>query len=137
MNKSRRYVPVLQATVTLTHQTNLYHFSTISQIHHRLRATYKSGATRSLAYRRKQLLQLARLVQENVTALEDAELHDLGKPRMEVSMIELTTIVQACLHAAEHLEEWAKPEKPVVEEWRSSWDTTIYNVPKGVALIIS
>lgn len=109
----------------------------VLQIHSRLLSTFKSGITRPLAYRRKQLLQLARLVQENVTAIEDAELHDLGKPRQEVVMVELGTIVQACLYAAERLEEWNKPEKPTVEEWRSSWDTTVYKEPKGVALIIS
>ena len=137
LTRSRRYALLLHATVSLAHQMSIHHISTISQIHARLRATYKSGVTRPLAYRRKQLLQLARLMQENVTAFEDAELHDLGKPRMEVALIELTTVVQACLYAAKNLEEWAKPEKPVVEEWRSSWDTTIYHVPKGVALIIA
>ena len=45
--------------------------------------------------------------------------------------------VELALAAAEKLEEWTKPEKPEVEEWRSSWDTTIYKVPKGVAVIIS
>ncbi len=107
------------------------------QIHARLNATFKCGVTRPLAYRRKQLLQLARLLQDNIAAIEDAELKDLGKPRQEVMTIELSTVIRSCLHAAEHLEEWARPEKPIVEEWRSSWDTTIYKVPKGVALIIS
>ena len=52
-------------------------------------------------------------------------------------MMEVGTVIRSCLYAAESLEEWTKPEKPTVEEWRSSWDTTIYKVPKGVALIIS
>lgn len=102
-----------------------------------MNTTFKSGVTRPLAYRRKQLLQLARLLQDNITALEDAELEDLGKPRQEVTMMELSTVISSCLHAAEHLEEWTKSEKPIVEDWKSSWDTTIYKVPKGVALIIS
>lgn len=93
--------------------------------------------TRPLAYRRRQLLQLARLLQENAVAFENAELEDLGKPRQEVALVELGGTISSALRAAENLEEWMKPEKPTVEEWRNSWDTTIYKVPKGVALIIS
>ena len=66
-----------------------------------------------------------------------ALLADLGKQRQETTMCEITPIIVGSLHAAEHLEEWAKPEKPKVEAWRSSWDTTVYHVPKGVALLIS
>ena len=99
--------------------------------------TFKSGVTRPLAYRRHQLLQLARLLQDNIVALENAALADLGKQRQECTVTELGPVVKACLWAAENLEEWTKPEKPRVEEFRSSWDATVYPVPKGVALIIS
>ena len=99
--------------------------------------TFKSGVTRPLAYRRHQLLQLARLLQDNIVALENAALADLGKQRQECTVTELGPVVKACLWAAENLEEWTKPEKPRVEEFRSSWDATVYPVPKGVALVIS
>ncbi|THH01303.1 hypothetical protein EW026_g1395 [Hermanssonia centrifuga] len=111
--------------------------SEIKQIHANLVKGFKSGITRPLSYRRHQLLQLARLVQENIPALEDAVLADLGKQRQECTLAELGPIVQACLYAAENLEEWAKPKKPQVEEFRKTWDVTIYSVPKGVVLIIS
>ncbi|CAL1708829.1 unnamed protein product [Somion occarium] len=109
----------------------------LKSIYDRLSATYKSGVTRPVAYRRKQLIQLARLMQDNQNALEEAQLADLGKPRFEVSFAEVSPVIQSALHAIEHVEEWARPEKPEVEAWRSSWDTTVYKVPKGVALIIS
>lgn len=64
-------------------------------------------------------------------------LEDLGKPRQEVTMIEIGGPLRSAIQAAEELEEWTKPEKVKVEEWRSFWDTTSYPVPKGVALIIS
>ncbi|EMD34726.1 hypothetical protein CERSUDRAFT_116921 [Gelatoporia subvermispora B] len=112
-------------------------FEEISQTHARLLKTFRSGKTRPLAYRRQQLLQLARMIQENLPAIEEALIADLGKPRFESSVTDAGPIVGHALHAAEHLEEWAKPEKPTVEAWRSSWDTTIHHTPKGVALIIS
>ncbi|PCH44824.1 aldehyde dehydrogenase [Wolfiporia cocos MD-104 SS10] len=108
----------------------------IDEIYARLTSTFRAGTTRPLAYRRAQLLQLARMLKENLGAFEDAFFQDLGKPRQEVGAMEVGNVLSACLYAAEHLEGWTKPEKPEVEEWRASWDATIYRVPKGVVLII-
>jgi len=108
----------------------------IDEVHARLVKTFKSGVTRPLEYRRRQLLQLARLIQDNKLAFEEALLADLGKPRLQSTNGDLGPVLGGALYAAEHLEEWTKPEKPEVEEWRSSWDTTVYKVPKGVVLII-
>ena len=69
--------------------------------------------------------------------LEDAILFDLGKPRFETAVTEISATVQAAVRATTLLEEWTKPEKPQVQEWRQSWDTTVYKEPKGVALLIS
>lgn len=109
----------------------------LPQIYARVNATFRSGKTRPLSYRRQQLLQLARMIQDNHVAFEDAGYADLGKQRFEVATAECAPIIDFALRAAENLEEWAKPEKPQVQPWRTSWDTTIYHVPKGVALIIS
>jgi aldehyde dehydrogenase (NAD+) len=108
----------------------------IDKIHERLTKTFDSGVTLPLAYRRKQLLALARLAQENSEAIIEAVYADLGRPRLEVSLPEIGPIVSGSLLAAEKLEEWARPEKPEVESWRSSWDTTIYKVPKGVVAVL-
>ncbi|KAI0826392.1 aldehyde dehydrogenase [Irpex lacteus] len=109
----------------------------IDEIYARVAQTWKSGVTRSLDYRRRQLLQLARMIQENKTVWEDAVLADLGKQRQECVSTELGPTVHGALHAAENLEDWARPEKPKVDAWRQNWDATIYPVPKGTALIIS
>lgn len=77
------------------------------------------------------------MMQENATALEDAVLTDLGRQRLETASFEIGPILQEALRAAENLEEWTKPAKPNVDEWRGNWDTTIFPVPKGLALIIS
>ncbi|KAI0075949.1 aldehyde dehydrogenase [Panus rudis PR-1116 ss-1] len=109
----------------------------IKKIYDRVSATYKSGVTRDLAYRRKQLLQLARAFQNHAKDIEDAVFEDLGRHRLQTAVGEVSPVILNCLEAAEHLAEWAAPEKPVTEAWRASWDATIYKVPKGVALIIS
>ena len=99
--------------------------------------TFRAGTTRPLSYRREQLLQLARMMQDNIVPFEEALLADLNKQRQEAATSEINVIIQGSLHAVDNLEEWAKPEKPKVEAWRGSWDTTVYHVPKGVALLIS
>ncbi|KAJ7733163.1 Aldehyde/histidinol dehydrogenase [Mycena metata] len=101
-----------------------------------LQKTLLEGKTLPLAFRRAQLLRVARMFQENNVALTDALTADLGRHKLEISLPEIGPIVSGAVRAAESLEEWNKPEKPQVEEWRSSWDTTIYSAPKGVVLII-
>ncbi|EGN94472.1 hypothetical protein SERLA73DRAFT_62345, partial [Serpula lacrymans var. lacrymans S7.3] len=90
-----------------------------------------------LAYRRQQLLQLARLAQENAEVIMTSLKADLGRHRLEAALPEVGPIVASALLSAAKLEEWTKPEKPEVEEWRSSWDTTIYKAPKGVVVNIT
>ena len=80
---------------------------------------------------------MARMLQENIARWEQATLTDLGKQPQETTLTELIPTFTDALTAAENLEEWARPEKPKVPAWRSSWDTTIHNVPQGVVLIIS
>ncbi|KAJ3555412.1 hypothetical protein NM688_g2589 [Phlebia brevispora] len=104
----------------------------IRDVYSQLGQTFKSGATWFLPYRRRQLLQLARLVQDNIAFIEDAYIADLGKPRQECTAVELVPLIQSCLYAAEHLEEWSQPERPKLEEWRRSWDAAICHVPKGL-----
>ncbi|KAJ7638413.1 Aldehyde/histidinol dehydrogenase [Roridomyces roridus] len=114
-------------------------YTTIAQIksaHAELQKTFQEQKTLSLEYRRRQLLQLARLFQENDESLCNALYLDLGRHKLEISIPEMGPIVSGAVRTAESLEEWNRPEKPKVEEWRSSWDTTIYAVPKGVALIL-
>ncbi|KAG6332317.1 hypothetical protein ID866_6770, partial [Astraeus odoratus] len=109
----------------------------IPQIRDDLRVTFKSGVTRSLEWRRRQLHQLARLAQNEADAIAEAIARDFAKPRFEVVVMEAGWIVQCALQNAEKLEEWAKPEEPTVQESQKRWKPTIHKVPKGTVLIIS
>ncbi|KZT70410.1 aldehyde dehydrogenase [Daedalea quercina L-15889] len=110
--------------------------SEIDQIHERLRNNFRVGTTRPLNYRRRQLHQLGRLVQENLPALEAAVNEDLGKPRLE-AVTELNGLMSGIRYAIDNLEEWARPEKvEVVDDFKKEWDATVYKVPQGVVLVI-
>lgn len=101
-----------------------------------MKETFREGRTLPLEYRRKQLLQVARLVQENADALKASLKADLGRCPVEATLPELGPIVSSALHAAKNLDTWSSPEKPQVEDWRSGWDTTIFKAPKGAVVNI-
>lgn len=77
------------------------------------------------------------MVKEHQAEFEEALHSDLGKTRLEAISFEITPILEMCLNAIEKLDEWTTPQKPAVEEWKSTWDTTVYRVPKGASLIIA
>jgi aldehyde dehydrogenase (NAD+) len=111
--------------------------SSVSKIRDTLRATFSKGITKPLAWRRHQLLQLARMMQENPKALIDAIYADLGRSPMETYLAEISPILERAMICAEKLEEWAKPEEVDVPDWQQSWSPTIRKMPKGTVLIIS
>ncbi|KAJ6463368.1 Aldehyde/histidinol dehydrogenase [Mycena sanguinolenta] len=124
--------PLPRYTMTLEYTT----IEDLQSAHAELRKSFQARKTIPLEFRRAQLLQLARLFQENNDSLIAAHNSDLGRHKLEITLPEIGPIISGAVRAAESLEEWNKPEKPAVEEWRSSWDTTVYTTPKGVVLII-
>jgi acyl-CoA reductase-like NAD-dependent aldehyde dehydrogenase len=103
-----------------------------------LNATFVSGLTRPLEFRRHQLLQLARMIQENKESWYEALRQDLGRPDQETALHELGPIVDRCVRSVEQLEEWARPLVPTdVPDWQKTWKPTAYRGPKGVVLVIA
>ncbi|KAG1810461.1 aldehyde dehydrogenase [Suillus plorans] len=111
--------------------------STIPKIRDALRATFRSGLTRPIAWRQHQLYQLARMAQNERELICDALKKDLGKPKTEVLMAEVGSIIERAVKSAEQLPVWAKTEYPEVADWQKPWKPTLYKAPRGTALIIS
>lgn len=111
--------------------------STIPKIRDALRATFRSGVTRPIAWRQHQLYQLARMAQNERELICDALQKDLGKPKTEVLMAEVGSIIERAVKSAELLPEWAKTEYPEVADWQKPWKPTLYKAPRGTVLIIS
>ncbi|KAG2363894.1 hypothetical protein BDR07DRAFT_1483142 [Suillus spraguei] len=111
--------------------------SALPKIRDALRATFRSGITRPLPWRQHQLYQLARMAQNERELICDAINKDLGKPKTEVLMAEVGTVIERAVKSAQQLPEWAKTEYPDVPDWQKPWKPTIYKAPKGTALIIS
>jgi len=77
------------------------------------------------------------MMQENVDALLGALYSDFGKHKFESNMPEIGVIIKSSITAANSVEEWMKPDKPQVEEWRSSYNTTVHKVPKCTVVNMS
>jgi len=95
-----------------------------AQIRETLVATFKVGVTRPLAWRKHQLYQLARLAQNEADAICDALAKDFSKPKVEVLLAEVGTIVERATKSAEQLDAWAAPEYPEVPDWQKGWKPT-------------
>ena len=80
---------------------------------------------------------MARLLQENKKEIEHAVWQDLRKPDIEAAISEVYGIVKNCQMVLAELEQWAAPTKPPVHPSHSTWNATIYSVPKGSVLIIA
>lgn len=58
----------------------------VAQIHEDLHKAFRSGKTKSIAYRKQQLLQLCYLLQDNLERFKDAFAADLGRPAEEADL---------------------------------------------------
>ncbi|KAG1721175.1 uncharacterized protein EDB91DRAFT_301128 [Suillus paluster] len=111
--------------------------STIPNIRDALRAMFRSGLTRPIAWRQHQLYQLAHMAQNEQELICGALHKDLGKPKTEVLMAEVGALIQIAVKSAEQLPEWAKTEYPEVPDWQKSWKPTLHKAPRGTVLMIS
>ncbi|KAJ6470758.1 aldehyde dehydrogenase [Mycena vitilis] len=111
--------------------------SEIPTIRETLRASFKKGVPRPLEWRKNQLLQLARMVQDNADAFSEALTKDLGKPRLEAYAHEIGPVIARCLLTVRQLDDWAKPILVDSLDWQKPLKATVHKAAKGVVLIIS
>ncbi|MEU2560939.1 aldehyde dehydrogenase family protein [Streptomyces longispororuber] len=104
----------------------------------RLRATFRTGRTRPLDWRTRQLSRLRTLLTEHREDLADALHADLGKPRAEAYRSEIDFSVREIDHTLEHLEEWLRPQAVDVSATfgPAAGAGTQYD-PLGVVLVIA
>jgi len=101
-----------------------------------LRATFSTGRTRPLAWRRAQLDALGRMLTDNEPRIAEALARDLAKPEQEVVLGETALLHSEIRHARSRMERWARPrpvDTPLVAQPGKSF---IQPEPLGVALII-
>lgn len=101
----------------------------------RMRATFDSGKTRSLAWRREQLQGLLRFSKEQSARLAEALHADLRKPAMEAYAADLSQVTNEAKLALKNLNKWTKPER--IGRLPLLGRCVLMRDPLGVVLIIA
>ncbi len=102
-----------------------------------MRRYYKSGATRSYDFRKKQLTLLSRALDKWVGELSQALYSDLHKSAAEVYLTETSFVQAEIRYAIGHLASWMKPEKVSGPLMSFPSSSKVVHDPWGVALIIA
>ncbi|KAJ6521544.1 aldehyde dehydrogenase [Mycena vulgaris] len=111
--------------------------SEIPLIRDTLRANFRKGIPRPIEWRKQQVLQLARMVQENKEEFAESLTKDLGKPKLNAYVQEIGPLIERCIASARELDDWAKPVAVEVPDWQKAWKPTVYKAAKGTVLVIS
>lgn len=102
-----------------------------------LQASFHSGVTRPLKYRIELLDRIERLILENQERICEAIEEDLGRPREDTIVVELSVVIEEIHAARRQLPKWIQPSRPTLPLVLFPSRGYITSVPYGVALIIS
>ncbi|MFF9112625.1 aldehyde dehydrogenase family protein [Streptomyces sp. NPDC014805] len=104
----------------------------------RLRATFRTGRTRPVAWRTAQLHALRAMLTEQGAELAAALHADLGKSEPEAYRTEIDFTVREIDHTLDHLDAWLRPEPAPVPAHLGA-DATAWTQadPLGVVLVIA
>ncbi|WP_320677381.1 aldehyde dehydrogenase family protein [Prochlorococcus sp. MIT 1300] len=100
-----------------------------------LRETVWSGTTRPEGWRRKQLDQLNRLIDQNEKEILNALEVDLGKPQTE-ALFEIIALKQELKTTQKNLSDWIKPRRVQVPLSLKPGEAIVRPEPLGCVLII-
>jgi aldehyde dehydrogenase (NAD+) len=100
-------------------------------------AYYKSGATRTLAFRKEQLKKLESLLRNNEKLIEEALYKDLKKHPQEVYMTELGPIYEEIHVQLRGVRQWMQPQTVETPLYLLPSVTRLYPEPVGNVIVIS
>jgi aldehyde dehydrogenase (NAD+) len=103
----------------------------------RLRATFGSGKTRPVEWRREQLLRMRTMLVEREAELLAALASDLGKPPTEAWVTDVGFVISEIDHVLRHLRRWTRPERVWAPLVTRPARATIVREPLGVVLVIA
>ncbi|BBY38163.1 aldehyde dehydrogenase [Mycobacterium mantenii] len=102
-----------------------------------LRATFRAGVTRPVAWRRSQLAQLRRMLVECQDELLEAVCIDLGKASAEAYAADVGFALAEIRHMEAHLEEWMAPQRVPLGLKLRPGSARVVREPLGVVLVIA
>jgi aldehyde dehydrogenase (NAD+) len=102
----------------------------------RLRQTFASGRTRSIEWRKQQLLALQALMEENEDAIAKALAEDLDRNRAEAFIADIATTVSEAKYAAKKVRRWTRRKYLLLEAAQLPGRGWVEYEPYGTVLII-
>ncbi|MCO4792990.1 MAG: aldehyde dehydrogenase [Bacteriovoracaceae bacterium] len=109
----------------------------ISDIFENQKSFFKTGRTQSIEYRRQQLNNLKKLVEENEKSIHEALYKDLKKGEFEAFTSETGFVVQEIQKTLGHLDKWAKKKRVSTSLIHFPASSYVKPEPLGTVLIIS
>jgi aldehyde dehydrogenase (NAD+) len=103
----------------------------------RLRATYATGRTRTLAWRQAQLAALRRMLVECEPELVAALGEDLGRAPFEAWAADLRATARDIQDLQKHLDAWVRPERTKVPWLFRPASAHVIHEPLGVVMVIA
>ncbi|KAL5557608.1 hypothetical protein UlMin_039844 [Ulmus minor] len=101
------------------------------------RQTFKSGHTRSVVWRKKQLEALIQLIHDNEDKIFEALYDDLGKHQAEAYRDEVGVVLKAANYALSNLQKWMAPKRSSIPLLFFPAKGELQPEPLGVVLIFS
>ncbi|KAL4791434.1 Aldehyde/histidinol dehydrogenase [Aspergillus venezuelensis] len=101
-----------------------------------LRATFKSGRTKEIAWRKWQLKQIWWMVDDNETLIHDALMKDMNRHPFETTFTEIANVKTDILDHLKNIDKWTADQTPAAGMMRFMLRPTVRPEPLGVALII-
>jgi aldehyde dehydrogenase (NAD+) len=102
----------------------------------RLRQTFASGRTRSIDWRKQQLLALQALMEENEDAIDKALAEDLDRNKAEAFIADIATTVSEAKYAAKKVRKWTRRKYQLLEAPQLPGRGWVEYEPYGTVLII-
>lgn len=102
-----------------------------------LRNRFNTGVTKSIRWRKQQLLALDRLLDENQQELCAAIKQDFNKPEQETITLEIAIIKNHITYCLNNIDEYARPHQVTPHiQLRATYSTYVQYQPYGVVLVI-
>ncbi len=102
-----------------------------------VRATFDSGRTRPLEWRRNQLEQMIAMLEENEQRFLEALHADLGKPAIEGFITDIAFVTGEIRSMVKHLRAWNRPERVGTPLVALPARSRLVPEPLGVVLVIA
>ncbi len=103
----------------------------------RLRSTFRTGRTRPLEWRTRQLRRMREMLTEEGKHFVAALHEDLGKSEKEAYRTEIDFTIREIDHTLDHLEEWLRPQPAPVPAFLDGATAWTVHDPLGVVLVIA